>query len=32
MMQHEYESLEDYVERFTYNLQRGKQGDLSLET
>jgi hypothetical protein len=32
MMQHEDESLEDYVERFTYNLQREKQGDLAPET
>jgi hypothetical protein len=30
MMQHEDESLEDYVEWFTYNLQREKQGDLAL--
>jgi hypothetical protein len=32
MMQHEDESLEDYVEWFTYNLQREKQGDLAPET
>jgi hypothetical protein len=32
MMQHEDESLEDYIERFTYNLQRENQRDLSLET
>jgi hypothetical protein len=32
MMQHEDESLEDYVERFSYNLQREKKGDLAPET
>jgi hypothetical protein len=30
--QHEDEILEDYVERFNYNFQRERQGDLVLET
>jgi hypothetical protein len=32
MMKHEYKILEDYVDRFTYNLQREKQGDLAPKT
>jgi len=32
MMQHEDESLEEYVERFNYNLQRARQGDLAPKT
>jgi hypothetical protein len=32
MTQHEDESLEDYVERFNYNLQRERKGDLAPET
>jgi len=32
MLQHEDESLRDYVEWFTYNLQRKKKGYLTLET
>jgi hypothetical protein len=29
IMQHEDENLEDYIEQFTYNLQREKKGDLA---
>jgi hypothetical protein len=32
MMQHEDEILEDYIERFNYNLQRERQGDLASKT
>jgi hypothetical protein len=32
MMQHEDESLEDYIEWFNYNLQRERQGDLASKT
>jgi hypothetical protein len=32
MTQHEDEILEDYVERFNYNLQRERQGDLAPKT